>query len=373
MRYKNIIDFYMISNNLKEIKSPDGDSTANHIYNAIILAIAINSEYDNSNKLGVIIEDILLKSLIKYNLDKVNRHFSTLEFDEYSSDKYKKLKKHMNLLHKVDTRYSPYMDENALFALEALRIENILSNCKDRYNLSFKTIDKAYNDFGPDYEFIESGLDQDKNDNIINFYHLNKELTRKVRSGWDDTHWNIKGNREKIAEHVVGTIGLAISFDMYGNFDIDINKVITMLALHEIGEIIIGDITPFDNISKEEKRKIEHEAMKRILSNLRNKDELFNLLLEFDEDESKEAKFARYCDKLEADIQAKVYYEKGLHHDLDDQANNVVFKNEKAREMLKNGAKNPFEIWYIWDKPIYREDGTFAKTLEYVNKNNINN
>lgn len=370
MKYKNIIDFYMMINNLKDIKFYDKETVANHIYGAMMLAVGINSEYKISNNLGIVIEEILLKSLIKNNLDKVNHHFSSLDFDGYDTDRYKKSKKHLNLFHKVDTKYSPYMDDNTLFAFECLRLENVLSNSMNKTSLVFKVIDKEYSNFGPDYEFVESGLDEKKNKNIIKFINLNNSLKSKVRTGWDDEHWNIKGEREKIAEHVVGTIGLAIAFDMYSDTKVDISKVVTMLALHEIGEIIIGDITPFDNVTKAEKKKIEHVAMKEVLASLKNKDELFNLLLEFDEQETAEAKFAHMCDKLEADIQSKIYYEKGLHHDLDDQKNNVVFRNEKAKEMLKD-AKNPFDIWYSWDSSIYVESNSFSNTLEYVKKNNI--
>lgn len=373
MRYKNIVDFYMLVNNLKDIKFYDSESVANHMYGAIMLAVAINSEYEVVDDLGLVIKDIVLKSLIKHNLDKVNQHFSLLDFDGYDSNKYKKVKEYMSLMKNVDSVYSPYMNEDVLLALESLRIENILSNSDNRYSLRFKVIDKAYSNFGPDYDFKESGLDHNKNENIMRFIILNKKLKETIRTGWDNNHWNIIGNRETIAEHVVGTIGLVIAFDMYNDLDIDINKVITMLSIHEVGEILIGDITPFDNVTKEEKMKIEHTAMQKVLESLDKKEELFNLLLEFDKQETNDAKFARYCDKLEADIQSKVYYEKGLHHSLDDQENNIVFKSKKVRDMIDNGAKNPFDIWYNWDLSIYKDNDTFVKTLEYINKNNIRN
>jgi len=34
-----------------------------------------------------------------------------------------------------------------------------------------------------------------------------------------------------------------------------------MLIIHEIGEVLIGDITPFDNITPEQKQRVEHQAM----------------------------------------------------------------------------------------------------------------
>ena len=40
-----------------------------------------------------------------------------------------------------------------------------------------------------------------------------------------------------------------------------------MLAVHELEEIYIGDLTQFE-ISKEEKKKMGHEAVAKILANL---------------------------------------------------------------------------------------------------------
>lgn len=60
---------------------------------------------------------------------------------------------------------------------------------------------------------------------------------------------------------------LAIAMKSEYNYDVDIEKVIYMLAIHELGETIIGDLTQFQ-ITKEEKEKIEHEAVHSILNGL---------------------------------------------------------------------------------------------------------
>ena len=87
-------------------------------------------------------------------------------------------------------------------------------------------------------------------------------VTVKIRSGWDKEHWNIKSERiESIAEHVYGTLILAISLDSEFEFNLDLDKVLKMLILHEIGEVIIGDITMFNGISKEEKEELKEEEL----------------------------------------------------------------------------------------------------------------
>lgn len=56
---------------------------------------------------------------------------------------------------------------------------------------------------------------------------------------------------------------LAIAMKSEYQYDIDMQKVIFMLAIHELGETVIGDLTQFQ-ISREEKERIEHEAVRKI-------------------------------------------------------------------------------------------------------------
>lgn len=208
---------------------------------------------------------------------------------------------------------------------------------------------------------------EEKLKNSMRFYMLATQLKYKIRSGWDKSHWNVSKDRvESIAEHVYGTCILALSIDSEFKTNLDINKVIKMLVLHELGEVIIGDITPFDNITPEEKMKKEHEAMREVIGDLVNQEEFLSLLFEFDEKKTKEAVFAHHCDKLEADIQAKVYQDMGFQHPLDEQENNVVFKSNKVQQMVKDGAQTAFDIWYEWDKSLYYDDEDFARLLDYV-------
>lgn len=208
---------------------------------------------------------------------------------------------------------------------------------------------------------------KEKLNNTMRFYLLATQLKYKIRSGWDKTHWNVSKDRlESIAEHVYGTCILALSIDSEFETNLDISKVIKMLVLHEIGEIIIGDITPFDNVTPEKKLEIEHDAIRKVLGDLIKKEEYFSLLLEFDEKKTKEAIFAYHCDKLEADIQAKVYQDMGCQNPLDEQENNVVFNNKKAQEIVRNGAKSAFDVWYEWDKALYADDEIFSTLLDFV-------
>ena len=80
----------------------------------------------------------------------------------------------------------------------------------------------------------------------MKFYLLATQLKYKIRSGWDESHWNVSKERiESVAEHVYGTCILALSIDSEFKTNLDISRVIKMLILHELGEVIIGDITPY--------------------------------------------------------------------------------------------------------------------------------
>ncbi len=237
-------------------------------------------------------------------------------------------------------------------------------------NLSFENLYKEALNLGV-FKIIHKE-DYERYKKIFKFYYFNYRLKNKLRSGWDKKHWNVKSDRiEHISEHIIGTIALAIAMDSEFDFGIDINKVIEILAIHEVGEILIGDITPFDGITPQQKQEIEHQAIEDVFECLTNKKYLVNLIFEFDNHQTTESMFSYYCDKMEADIQAKVYQDNCMQNPLDEQQNNVVFKSDRVKQMVENGAQTAFDIWYLWDKSIYKDDTTFTLLLDYVKDNDL--
>lgn len=204
---------------------------------------------------------------------------------------------------------------------------------------------------------------------IISYYLVCNRLKDLIRSGWKN--WKVKRNRiESVAEHIFGVQMLAIAMNSEYNYDIDIMKVIYMLAIHELGETIIGDITQFE-LNKEEKEKIEHEAVHKILGNLIDGDKIEKLFLEFDEKKTKEAKFAYQCDKLECDIQCKLYDEEGCV-DYNNQKNKISI-NEQTMKNILNKEKSWSSSWIEFGKKTYNYDENFMKVADYIKNNNINN
>lgn len=206
-----------------------------------------------------------------------------------------------------------------------------------------------------------------KEENVVNYYVICNKLKNIIRTGWKD--WNVKKERlESVAEHIFGTQMLAIAMNSEYQYDIDIMKVIFMLAIHELGETIIGDLTQFQ-ISKDEKIKIEHDAVKEILSNLLEKKQIEELFLEFDSHKTKEAMFAYQCDKLECDLQSKLYDEEGCV-DLNHQENNKTMNNKLVKQLLQE--KNSWsEMWLKFGQSIYPYDDNFIAVSNYALNNNI--
>jgi putative hydrolase of HD superfamily len=71
-----------------------------------------------------------------------------------------------------------------------------------------------------------------------------------------------------------------------------------MALIHDLAESIVGDITPFCGISKQEKRLREHKAIIEISSLLdgNNSEELLTLFDEYENQKSAEAQLVKDFD-----------------------------------------------------------------------------
>ncbi len=92
-----------------------------------------------------------------------------------------------------------------------------------------------------------------KEQTVINYYVICNRLKDIIRTGWKD--WHVQRERiESVAEHIFGTQMLAIAMKSEYKYDVDISKVICMLAVHELGEAVIGDLTQFEIDTKDKEK-----------------------------------------------------------------------------------------------------------------------
>lgn len=208
-----------------------------------------------------------------------------------------------------------------------------------------------------------------REENVLKYYVLCNRLKHTIRTGWKD--WHVQADRiESVAEHIYSVQQLAIAMNSEFDYDIDIQKVIVMLAIHELEETIIGDLTLFQ-IDADDKLAQGHNAVKKALEPLFDKEYLNALIEEFDGHETKESLFAFWCDKLECDLQAKMYSETAIV-DLSDeaQADNISFKNPTVIEKLSEG-KSFGQMWLEFSQGRYGYDENFMSVSKYAEENTI--
>lgn len=119
-----------------------------------------------------------------------------------------------------------------------------------------------------------------------------KGVSRKVRPLGQDRY-------ENSAEHSWQIALLAVSLAPYAESSVDIDRVIRMLLVHDIGEIDTGDTMVFVEGGWEERKAAELVAVKRIFGLLPETQSAQWLALweEFERGESADARFANAADR----------------------------------------------------------------------------
>ena len=213
----------------------------------------------------------------------------------------------------------------------------------------------------------------EKVESIIKYYLQTTKLKDVVRSGWK--YWHVKKERlESVAEHIYGTCMLAIGIWSQTLPPVNLSEVLLTLAIHETEEIIIGDLTPFDK-GYQDKVKQGKEETKKIFSGLVGKEVFENLLDNFNNGTTPEGIFAKKCDKLECDLQAKIYDEQG-YMKLEN-AEKCVKESEKITKLQARGAKRASTFFIYNDRPIFTKDvkdqekDMFVEISKYIEKHKI--
>jgi putative hydrolase of HD superfamily len=135
--------------------------------------------------------------------------------------------------------------------------------------------------------------------NIITFIQEIERLKDITR-----TAWTKKGKRESVAEHSWRLAVFALVLDKHFS-DLDMNRVIMMCLIHDLGEAYEGDVSAKLKVDQEKKLRKEEKALQNLLAPLpeitRNK--LLELWWEYNNGETKEAKLKKAIDKMETIIQ----------------------------------------------------------------------
>eukprot|EP01033_Poteriospumella_lacustris_P001582 gene1582-1147_t len=138
----------------------------------------------------------------------------------------------------------------------------------------------------------------------VNFFNVLGKLKTLKRTGWVNNEIHLP---ESVADHMYR---MAMMSFLITDSAVDKGYLMKICMAHDVAEAVVGDITPYDGVSKEDKRRMEEDALKAILADLDAPEvtkEIFDLWMEYEEGTSKEAKLARELDKFEMIVQADEY------------------------------------------------------------------
>ncbi|VDC06101.1 unnamed protein product [Peniophora sp. CBMAI 1063] len=145
------------------------------------------------------------------------------------------------------------------------------------------------------------------------FFHILERLKTQKRTGWVD---NGIPNAESISDHMYRMAVLAMCTS---DTKLDVAKCVMLAVVHDLAEAQVGDIAPREGTPKEEKRRLEAEAMHNFVHEMLHDSpaaqRIMALWQEYEERETPEAKFVKDLDLFEMAAQASEY-EKAHGKDL---------------------------------------------------------
>ena len=191
---------------------------------------------------------------------------------------------------------------------------------------------------------------------ILQFIGKAEKLKREMRHSWLSDK-----RQESVAEHTWRMSLMAMLLKDKLQVEVNIEKVLKMIIVHDLVEIEAGDVSALDVLRnpeiKKDKVANELQAIEQIKNELSGElgQEIYELWMEFEEKESLEARFSNALDKLEVQIQHnhapldtweeiefKMVYMMDKHVAFD--GNMGVFKDlivEQAEEKMQAGGLSP--------------------------------
>jgi putative hydrolase of HD superfamily len=175
----------------------------------------------------------------------------------------------------------------------------------------------------------------------LQFLHLIEKLKTTKRTGWI---YSKVDKPESIADHMyrMSLMALLIPDDSL----VDKSRLVQMCLVHDVAECIVGDITPHDNISDQDKHLKEERAMNtliEILGNTLEAQHMFELWKEYEQAQTKEAILAKDLDKFEMIVQAFEYEQRNA--------------TKESLESFFDSTKGKFKTAIVqqWVKELYEK------------------
>lgn len=189
---------------------------------------------------------------------------------------------------------------------------------------------------------------------IINFLEAIEPLKSTLRHNWTKS-----GRQESSAEHTWRvSVFLMVIQDLL-KFDINFEKTLKMVLIHDIPELVDGDIPGFiKEKSLKKHQDDESKNAKKIFDKLPESigKEYLDFFLEFEKGESPEARVALALDRIESQLQ---HLESGYKYWSKDEAGEHMlnFPNEAIKKLNNKKIQN---IWDIIRVEIQKINDTMS-------------
>ena len=167
-----------------------------------------------------------------------------------------------------------------------------------------------------------------------------------VRSG--PLQWKVDRFRtEDVKDHVFDLILMTKLIKPYIPSYVDTDKMIDYAIVHDLEEVITGDITKFQGVSSEEKARVNKIAMDYLIDeygDIINLDRLFN---EYESRSTLEAKILLMLDKVNSSV-AFLKYDNEKKIDMDNPEIIESLRNDPGVVKMKNEGYSLGDLFYVW-------------------------
>ena len=179
--------------------------------------------------------------------------------------------------------------------------------------------------------------------NIANFLFEAGMLKRTPRTGFQF----LGSGAESVAEHIFRTTYIGYALGKLAK-EADIDRLVKMCLFHDLPEARTGDL---NYVNKKYVDAKEKTAVEDLASTLPFGDELRELILEFIEGKTREARLARDADQLEMILALKEYKDVGnTYADEWLEFSLKRLQTDTARELAGTILETDSSLWWFSDK-----------------------
>ncbi|XP_023307644.2 uncharacterized protein LOC111689403 [Lucilia cuprina] len=180
---------------------------------------------------------------------------------------------------------------------------------------------------------------------ILQFMELIGNLKHTKRTGWVLRNVN---DCESISGHMYRMSILTFLLD--GTEGLNQIRCMELALVHDLAESLVGDITPFCGVSKEEKKNMEFKAMEDICKLIEPRGKrMMELFEEYEHGESAESRFVKDLDRLDMVMQAFEY----------EKRDDCLLKHQEFFDSTEGKFNHPFVKKLV--NEIYEQRDKLAK------------